>query len=439
MRFLPLFQLSVAFLGLLAVAHSKKLTCNARDLPAINVDGLQITDLHAEEYKEWSDWQHSPDQPFQAVIGPISYCGITVTYTHPGLNDSLNVYIGLPSSRDDWNGRYLGIGGGGWLAGWLDAIPGAVSAGYVAAVTDGGHGISFPEDAANAESWSMRSKGNTDWNALQNFASRSLDDMPKIAKQVIKGFYGEAAAHSYWVGCSTGGRQGLMSAQRYPENYDGIVAVAPAINWASFLVAELWPQVLMNEAKYWPPPCEYEAIRQEALKACAEQVSTDAMGYDDCQFDALSVVGNSYDCFGSSRKISKQAAELANGIWQGPVRNGKQEWFGNMYQIPFGGYDDPSPFSGLAITTCDANNRNCKGAPFVMSHSWAKDFLMRDLDWDIGGLNEEVFWKLLHASRNQYESIMSTNDPDLSEFKARGGKIVGWHGKAPACCMRSLH
>ena len=68
----------------------------------------------------------------------------------------------------------------------------------------------------------------------------------KIGKAVTASYYGSAPKYSYWAGCSTGGRQGLMIAQRYPKELDGIVAVAPATNWASFLVASYWPQQVMN-------------------------------------------------------------------------------------------------------------------------------------------------------------------------------------------------
>lgn len=77
--------------------------------------------------------------------------------------------------------------------------------------------------ATQAESWALPSPGNVNWVLLQNFASIALDDMANLAKAVIGKFYGNPPKYSYWNGCSTGGRQGLVQAQRYPKNYDGIL------------------------------------------------------------------------------------------------------------------------------------------------------------------------------------------------------------------------
>ena len=108
------------------------------------------------------------------------------------------------------------------------AIGPAVALGYAGAVTDAGHSIfgDIMDAGLSARSWALASPGNVDWTLLQDFASVALDDMTNLAKGVIESFYGKAPKYSYWNGCSTGGRQGLMQAQRYPKNYDGILAVS---------------------------------------------------------------------------------------------------------------------------------------------------------------------------------------------------------------------
>ena len=105
---------------------------------------------------------------------------------------------------------------------------------------------------------------------LHNFASIAYDDMTHLAKSVVESFNGSKPKYSYFNGCSTGGRQGLVIAQRYPENYDGIVAAAPEINFDNLLVAFDWGQVVMRKENYFPPTCEFEAIRQAAIEACDE-------------------------------------------------------------------------------------------------------------------------------------------------------------------------
>lgn len=109
-----------------------------------------------------------------------------------------------------------------------------------------------------------------------------------VAKEVVAAHYDRAASYSYFNGCSTGGRQGYAEAQKYPADYDGILANAPAVNWDEFEVATLWPQVVMNEAGTFPTACEFKAFTDAAVQACdrldgaADGLLTDP---DACGFD----------------------------------------------------------------------------------------------------------------------------------------------------------
>lgn len=204
---------------------------------------------------------------------------------------------------------------------FVGALGPSVQAGYAAVNTDGGH--AFTDDlfkAATDASWALASPGNVDWTALQNFASVALDDMVGIGKAITTSYYGNAPQYSYWNGCSTGGRQGMMQAQRFPKNFDGILAMAPAFNFDTFLIAEFWPLMAMKKEGYYPPPCEFMAVQKAAIQACDELDGVKdgvvaAQGL--CDFDALSVVGQKFDCEGDSWKISKSAAKIANDIWKG--------------------------------------------------------------------------------------------------------------------------
>ncbi|KAK0365779.1 hypothetical protein LTR91_025880 [Friedmanniomyces endolithicus] len=415
--------LATAVLGLLPAVNARLRTCVPRDLPAIEVFGLQVVDITAKEHRGYEDWRPSPMTGISVPKRPIDFCNVTITYTHPGQGDRVNVYVWLP--LEDWNGRFLGQGGGGWTAGWEMSLAPSVAAGYAVAITDAGHELSSSlPDMNKTSSWTLTSPGNINWVLLQNFASRALDDLPKVARQVVQGFYGEAAKFSYWSGCSTGGRQGLMSAQRYPKNYDGIVATAPAINWATFVVAELWAHIVMRKVGYYPPNCEFEAIRQAAIKACDEldRVKDGVVAAPGlCTFDAKSIVGQTFDCDGNAHKISAKAGEITNAIWEGPVRNGKRAWYGLPHE---------APLTGLALTECNASNENCEGKPFLASVSWIRDVVMSGQDIDLSALNEDEYWNILHRSVSDFASIISTDDPDLSDFKTAGGKMITWHGLA---------
>lgn len=178
-------------------------------------------------------------------IGPTpsaaDICSITLTYTHPGKDDKVHTYIGLPLDAKNWNSRFLMNGGGGWTAGGEEMILSPVALGYASSSTDGGHNSTTP-----AAEWGLKAPGKTNWPALQDFASVALYEAALLGKMATKIYYGSTAKYSYWNGCSTGGRQGHMMAQRYPELFDGIVGAAPAINWDRFIVAEFWGALMAN-------------------------------------------------------------------------------------------------------------------------------------------------------------------------------------------------
>lgn len=204
---------------------------------------------------------------------------------------------------------------------YAGALGSAVNAGYAAVDTDGGHPLaSDPLQAVINASWGLASPGVVNWPGIQNFASVALNDMAQLGKAVTTAFYSRPPKYSYWSGCSTGGRQGMMQAQRFPKNFDGVLAMAPGINWDSFLVGSLWGYVVMRREGYYPPECELAAIQGKAIEACDELDGVRdgvvaAQGL--CDFDAMTVVGQMFDCEGEERNVSIEAARIANAVWEG--------------------------------------------------------------------------------------------------------------------------
>lgn len=169
------------------------------------------------------------------------FCQVTVQYTHPGQDDAVNTVVGLPLLAADWNERFQMVGGGGWGTGYTSALHQAVADGYSSVATDGGH-----DNDAPVAGWGLVSEGNINWPLLWDFAVVALDEGASLGKLATELYYGMPAKYSYWNGCSTGGRQGHIMAQQHPEQFDGILAAAPAINWQRFIVQEYWGPLMAN-------------------------------------------------------------------------------------------------------------------------------------------------------------------------------------------------
>ncbi|KAK4444380.1 tannase and feruloyl esterase [Podospora aff. communis PSN243] len=343
-----------------------------------------------------------------------SFCNITVTYTHPGQGDSIIVEAWLPP-KEAWNGRLQAVGGGGFVAG-----RGAIGDGYATMTTDAGLGA-----ALDPTSWALLSPGNVNLYSLQNLASVSLDDAATITKSLISFYYGRGPEYSYWNGCSQGGRQGLMLAQRYPTAYDGIAAGAPGINWNDFFPTMLWPSQFMNMLGDYPYPCEVEAITAAAIKACdpldglEDGVIADV---DPClaRFDPFSLVGHAINCSEmETPRITSAAAAVVNATWQGMRNvNGVCLWPGL------------SPGTDLAIIAAktDCTGGACKAVPPPVATHWLSLFVARDAQLDLSNLSHVEFDRLVRQGKQRYDSIIGTNDPDISAFFNHGGKLITFHG-----------
>ncbi|KEF54361.1 uncharacterized protein A1O9_09527 [Exophiala aquamarina CBS 119918] len=356
-------------------------------------------------------------------ITGLDVCEVAVTYTHPGQNDTINTMIWLPRP-DRWNGRFMGIGGGGWGTGQgIATLHRPAAEGYAAVLTDGGHSMVEPD--SSPRSWGLTSPGNVNWALLQDFASIALDDAATLGKGIVKAFYGRPQNYSYWNGCSTGGRQGHMMAQRYPHQYNGILASAPAFNWNEFLLAEYWPQLILNEIGEYPSPCELEAVRLAAIEACdsLDGVADGIISYPGlCDFDPSGAVGRVFNCTTTYENvtITSAAATVANATWAGPVDpSGNSLWYG---------LNPGATFDALVNISC--TNDTCVGNPFSIPADWISIFLARDSQFDLTTINRTSFSRLFRKSANIYDSIIGTADPDLTEFRDAGGKLITWHGLA---------
>ncbi|KAI0158031.1 tannase and feruloyl esterase [Hypoxylon sp. FL1284] len=364
-----------------------------------------------------------------------SFCNVTVTYTHPGYDDRVNIEAWLP--LEDWNSRLTAFGGGGFVAGrhpLLSDLPmaAAVQDGFAAVTTDAGL-----EQTSNVRvSWALASTGNVNLHKLQNLGSTSLNDLAVMSKSLVASFYGKPPSYSYWEGCSQGGRQGLMLAQRYPTAFDGIAASAPGIDWTNLLTSLHWPEQVMRTLGETPYMCELDAITAAVIAKCDgldgvnDGIVTD---FDECKanFDPFDLVGKSIPCAqtGKDMPISRAAATVAHAAWEGMSSpDGKQLWHGVSVDTDLTGNGRSIYQPVIAATNCTEGR--CVPVRNNLGANWVQRFLAKDSSFDLDSMTHEKFISLLRVSRQEYGSIMDTLDPDLSEFKEAGGKIVTYHGVA---------
>ncbi|KAH7084600.1 feruloyl esteras-like protein B precursor [Paraphoma chrysanthemicola] len=321
----------------------------------------------------------------------------------------------------------------GWSAGWSIALSGmnvAVGQGYASSSVDGGL---TEEDYLSASRWALTSPGNVNYNALEDFAYRGLIDGALATKSVIKSFYGTEPEYSYWQGCSQGGRQGYMFAQRYPDIFDGISANAPAINWSPFFVASTFAQQVLYELDLdaYPQPCEYDSLIQAAIAVCDSidgLVDGLVSDPDRCLqvFDPQTLVGSpAIQCNSSDRRVISEAAALAiQNAWQGPqTSNGTRLWYGFSVDAILTGE--------LAILSSTCSDKGiCVPNRISLFLDWLKYFIKKDPNYNTNNMTRHEWVSAFKAGEQEFASFLNANYPDLSDFRKAGGKLLTFHGLA---------
>jgi feruloyl esterase len=306
----------------------------------------------------------------------------------------------------------------------------AVDAGYSAAGTDAGHTSASPVPAIDG-SFALDSNGRLNWTLIDDFAYRGVHDAAIVGKAVTSAYYGNRATFSYFNGCSTGGRQAMAEAQRYPSDFDGILAGAPAINWDRYVPASLWPELVMQRSGNLLPQCKFAAFQAAAIKACdklGDSVEDGVIGDPlSCKFDPRSLVGTSTAC---GTITAQDAAVVAKIVAGARTTKGDFLWYGLTWGAPFAG---DFPGTGLANTT--STGGSLVGAPFplILEHmgTWVQQNPPIPAGtWDWTTTTYEQFDQLFRQSVQMFGAVMGTDNPNLSGFKKSGGKLIVWHGLA---------
>lgn len=361
--------------------------------------------------------------PERMMIGDLPhFCDVCVHVRGPS-GHVAKVMVWVPLH---WNGRFLGsVGGGNRTESLLLmpeflrtlTLPAALRNGFATAQTDGGN-----RDRRASEWGLIEETGELDWELIQNCAHRSTHDMTVIGKAVTTAIHGSAPKYSYIAGCSGGGRQALMEAQRYPEDYDGIWSSDPAINWTKFVPADLWPALVMKELGVLPP-AKLEAFRVAAIDACdgLDGLRDGIIGaFDPCDFDARTLIGQST----AAGVITATDAEVMMKIWEGPrTRSGDFLWYG----LRPGAESWGNNWAATGVCSTGEVEGKVEPKPFDIATAYMRAWVVKDLQWDWRTLTFEQFETLFERSVRELSDI-ATDSPDLSAFRARGGKLIISHG-----------
>lgn len=335
-----------------------------------------------------------------------AFCRVVVEAT-PSADSLIKIEVWMPA--EGWNGRFRGQGNGGF-AGEIDyhRLGLAVQAKYASAATDTGHAAGGTDAR-----WAL---GHPE--KVIDFGYRAIHEMTQIAKTVINAFYGSNAQHSYFDNCSNGGRQALMEAQRFPQDYDGIISGAPANYWTHLLTKALADsQATTLDPASYIPASKLPALAHAVNAACdAQDGVTDGVLNDprQCKFDPAALL-----CKADDSNACFTAAQITTlkKLYEGP-RDTKGALIFPGY-LP--GAEEGDGGWGLWIT----GQAPGKSLLFAFGTGYFSNMVYEKSDWDYKSTKVNDGLKVAEAKTAK---ILNATNPDLSAFKARGAKLILYHG-----------
>ena len=336
-----------------------------------------------------------------------AFCRVRVE-SHPSSDSDIEIEVWMP--LQGWNGRLQGRGNGGF-AGEIDVftLALAVNECYATAATDTGHAA-----AGTDARWAI---GHPE--KVTDFGYRAIHEMTRDAKAVVKQFYGKhPLQHAYFASCSNGGRQALMEAQRFPGDYDGIIAGAPANYWTHLVTSAIWQlQATTQDSASYIPADKLPAIAKAVDSACDAQDGTSDGILDEprkCRFDPAAMsckAEDSKDCL-----TAPQVTALKK-IYAGPSdATGAQIYPG---LLP-GAEDGPGGW-GVWIT----GSAPGKSLIHAFGVGFFSDMVFEKTDWSY---RETTVAEIVKAADSKLAKTLNATDPNLSAFKTRGGKLILYHG-----------
>ena len=394
----------LGFFGL-AAAWGQQAAGSAKcaDLAKLALPHTTITRSELAEAGKFSSPVGEKDK--DPIYGKLpAFCRVTAE-AHPSADSRIAIEVWLPI--EGWNGRFLGVGNGGF-AGQIDFhhLAVAVQSGYATAGTDTGHAAPGTDAA-----WAL---GHPE--KIADFGYRGVHEMSLTGEAVAQAFYGRAAGHRYFAACSDGGREALMEAQRFPGDYDGILAGAPAYNWTHLVSSALFlVQSLEAQPGSYIPAAKLPAISAAVLAKCGRDTSPGFL--DDprqCQFDPTTLLCKASE---DDRCLTAAQVKALKDIYEGAhTRDGKAVNYGLLpgAELGPGGWE-------LWIT----GSTEGKSLADAFGGGYFENMVYGKAGLDIKKLTlDEALKQAIARTSGTLDAV----NPDLSAFSAHGGKLILYHG-----------
>jgi feruloyl esterase len=360
----------------------------------------------------------------------------------PGQTSKFRIRVGLPLNENDggaggvqgaWNGKIQTLGNGGF-AGSITGVTGATNTGYVGTGTDTGHNSSITNPIPNPNpppatvelppsesgaAFGLNPDGTINYGRIMDYGWRGQHHANLWGQRIAKIYYGQKHTKNYYIGCSDGGREGHEMAERFPQHFDGIVAMSPAVHWDRWGFSGGWGNYVAHQelGQNGLDAPKLQDVNQRALAACdGLDGIVDGMIQETrkCTYNAAQAVcgqpGASTD---PTRCLTPSEAAVVNKIWDGPRNpDGSKMWVGweRGAQGVF----------GLTPATT--------GAPTLFGEQINRYWVHKDPTFNWRSISEEEFLAEQHNLTKQFSQYIGSDSPDLHTFKGTGGKMIVSYG-----------
>lgn len=313
---------------------------------------------------------------------------------------------------ETWNGRFVMGGGGGFVGTVQNGARDSVKQGYATVGTDTGHqtaqGITAVWALDNVE-------------AQVNFGYLAVHRTAEVAKGLIRAYYGTDPAYSYFTGCSRGGGQAMMEAQRYPRDFDGIVAGAPAFNWTGLAALE----VAMAQALYPDPHhVDHTVVTRETLQTLHKAILEQCDAQDGLEDGVIQDPASAHFDLAKVQGLTDAQRRVLATIYQG-ARNDKGLIYPGFSPVA---ECDPDQWMAWIVGPVPQLLAQAQSPNLLFSFGTQilKCLVFNDTNWDYSTYSLTNFERDTHLAA----SFLNATSPNLAGLKARNGKLILWHGWA---------